>query len=316
MFCTNCGAKLSDDAKFCLNCGAKIDAPTPAAEPVPVPVAPVVEEPAPIAEPTPVLEAVILNDSFAINEPSAPTPAPAPKKNKTPAWIIALIIILAIAVVGVGGYVVYDLFFADSVSTSADDDDDDKKTSSDITSSGDISSEDTSSDNASSSKTPAQPTINSGYTAFYTENGVREDATPSFITRCDAYQVYGHEVLNGVVEKMEAGYNDGVLANMRNVVYYTHSALAAQWGGEDMVTDANIDSLITNWKTQFDSIDNLDFATVSYIKENNLVKIVIDYTDLDNSSNCEKIFGQDGTQSIEQHLSFMKQHGYIEKYID
>ena len=325
MFCTNCGAKLSDDAKFCLNCGAKIDAPAPAVEPVPAPtpVAPVapIAEPAPVAEPTPAAETVILNDSFAISEPAAPAPTPAPKKNKTPAWVIVIIIILALALVSIGGYIVYDEFFADSVSTSADDDDDDKKTSSgitssDITSSGDISSEDTSSDNSSSSITPAQPTINSDYTAFYTENGVREDETPSFITRCDTYQVYGHEVLNGVVEKMEAGYNDDVLANMRNVVYYTHSALAAQWGGEDMVTDANIDSLITNWKTQFDSVDNLDFATVSYVKEDNLVKIVIDYTDLDNSSNCQKIFGQAGTQSMTQHKSLMEQYGYIEKYVD
>ena len=308
MFCTNCGAKLSDDAKFCLNCGAKIDAPAPAVEPVP----------APVAEPTPSAETVILNDSFAISEPAAPapTPTPAPKKNKTPAWVIVIIIILALALVGIGGYIVYDEFIADPVSTSADDDDDDKKTSSDITSSGDISSEDTSSDNSSSSITPAQPTINSDYTAFYTEDGVREDETPSFITRCDTYQVYGHEVLNGVVEKMEAGYNDGVLANMRNVVYYTHSALAAQWGGESMVTDANIDSLITNWKTRFDSIDNLDFATVSYVKEDNLVKIVIDYTNLDNSSNCQKVFGQDGTQSMTQHESLMEQYGYIEKYVD
>ncbi len=344
MFCTNCGAKLSDDAKFCLNCGAKIDAPAPAVEPVPAPtpVAPVapIAEPAPVAEPTPAAETVILNDSFAISEPAAPAPTPAPKKNKTPAWVIVIIIILALALVSIGGYIVYDEFFADSVSTSADDDDDDKKassgiTSSDITSSGDISSDDTSSDNSSSiasedepsseqptssnstsSKIPAQPKINSNYTKLYTDNGVSEDATPSAITRCDTYQVYGHEVMDGVVEKMEAGYNDGVLTSMRNVVYYTHSALAAQWGGNHMVTEDNINTLIANWKTQFDSVDNLDFATVSYVKEAKLVKIVVDYTDLDNSSNCEKVFGQAGTQSMTQHKSLMEQYGYIEKYVD
>ena len=65
-----------------------------------------------------------------------------------------------------------------------------------------------------------------------------------------------------------------------------------------------------------DSIDNLDFATVSYVKEDNLVKIVIDYTNLDNSSNCKKVFGQDRTQSMTQHKSLMKQSGYIEKYVD
>ena len=27
MYCSNCGAKLADNAKFCTECGAKIDAP-------------------------------------------------------------------------------------------------------------------------------------------------------------------------------------------------------------------------------------------------------------------------------------------------
>lgn len=35
-FCTNCGAKLADDAKFCTECGAKVE-PLPS-EPVTEPV--------------------------------------------------------------------------------------------------------------------------------------------------------------------------------------------------------------------------------------------------------------------------------------
>ena len=35
VFCTNCGAKLADDAKFCTECGAKVESvpPEPANEP-------------------------------------------------------------------------------------------------------------------------------------------------------------------------------------------------------------------------------------------------------------------------------------------
>ena len=38
-FCTNCGAKLADDAKFCTECGAKVEPcrPEPVTEPVTTP---------------------------------------------------------------------------------------------------------------------------------------------------------------------------------------------------------------------------------------------------------------------------------------
>lgn len=50
MFCTNCGSKLSDDARFCTNCGAAVSAvppvQAPSAEPEPAEQAPVAETPA------------------------------------------------------------------------------------------------------------------------------------------------------------------------------------------------------------------------------------------------------------------------------
>ncbi len=338
MFCSNCGAKLDDNAKFCLNCGVKIATETPAAAPVVTPVVPPV---APEITPTP--EAVQFNDAFQINNPVAPVTAPAPQKSKMPVWVIVLIIVLSLGILGTAGYLVYDIFFADDSYSDSDEDEKDKeknssKTDTNGSSEGNNSSDDNSSDNTSSrnnshvgnspdtsSNNVSSTTINTNpnitakpvnpdYTALFRNNGITEDVTPSAITRCDTYQVYGHELMDGVVEKMEAGYNDGTLTNMRNVVYYSYSALAEQWGGEEMVNEDNLNNLIDAWKEQFAPIHSWDFATINYIKESKLIKIVIDYTELDNPSNCQKVFGQWGTQSVDQHKGLMAQHGYIEKY--
>ncbi len=339
MFCSNCGAQLADDAKFCLNCGTKVAEETP--------ISPVVT-PTPVVGATPpnaTTEAVQFNDAFQINEPS-PAVASAPKKPKLPVWVIVLIIVLSLGVLGAAGYLIYDNFFADSYSDSDDDDEADKKkdksNSSDKTSSGETSSDNTSSGNTSnnspsgnnsqnetSSDTPSNTTsnlpsgtkpvvrpVNSAYTAFFRDNGITEDPTPSAITRCDTYQVYAHEVMDGVVEKTEAGYNDGLLTNMCNIVYYPYSFLAEQWGGEEMVTEQNLNTLITAWKQQFDPVDKLDFATVEYIKESDLIKIVINYTNLDNTTNCQKVFGTSGTKTEAEHKTILNSYGYIEKFTD
>lgn len=96
MFCKNCGAELFETSRFCLNCGAKVETPSPA---VPAPAAPIAE--APVVEPAPV--------------------SPAPKKNKTPAFIIVLIIILSLLLIGEAAFIVYDEFIAaDSYSESGE----------------------------------------------------------------------------------------------------------------------------------------------------------------------------------------------------
>ena len=52
MFCTNCGKKLPDGARFCGQCGKPVSVPAPAPTPAPVP-APVQAAPAPVPAPTP-----------------------------------------------------------------------------------------------------------------------------------------------------------------------------------------------------------------------------------------------------------------------
>lgn len=72
MFCTNCGQKLSDTAKFCTGCGAKIDRPEPEAEtPVVEPKAvaeEIVAETEVVAE-----ENVVKPENAALEEPTAET---------------------------------------------------------------------------------------------------------------------------------------------------------------------------------------------------------------------------------------------------
>lgn len=78
-FCTQCGNKLEENARFCVQCGAAVKAPAAAPAPAPAPAAPatapVATAPAPAVAP-PV--AVV---------PAAPAPAPAKKGGKGKLWI-------------------------------------------------------------------------------------------------------------------------------------------------------------------------------------------------------------------------------------
>ena len=97
MFCTNCGQKLSDTAKFCTGCGAKIDIPETVAETPVEPEIEVVEELA--VEPE--LEEPIVEDELASEEPVAATRSQKTAEKKNNGKIIAIIAALVI-VVGAG----------------------------------------------------------------------------------------------------------------------------------------------------------------------------------------------------------------------
>ncbi|MGM9547806.1 MAG: zinc-ribbon domain-containing protein, partial [Oscillospiraceae bacterium] len=65
-FCTNCGAKLADDAKFCTECGAQVGR---------VPPEPTNPQITPVGDPTPAAPASAYTYSAAAND-YAYTPAP------------------------------------------------------------------------------------------------------------------------------------------------------------------------------------------------------------------------------------------------
>ncbi len=164
MFCKNCGAKLTDDAKFCLNCGTKVAAEVSA---------PVIPAPAvPVAEPVePVLnETVAFNNSFQIEKPSAPLPTSAPKKSGFKPYVL-IIIILSVLLAFESGFIVYDkVFAADTYSESDDEGKPSKKNNSSSPALGDGSSLPSSSDGAPSSSNPSssnptssEPIVSNGF---------------------------------------------------------------------------------------------------------------------------------------------------------
>lgn len=136
MFCTNCGKELVEGAAFCTQCGAPVAAPSqvdeqaavaaeeaamvseaqPVTEPEPTSV------PAPAPEPQPAPESATEPEPEPTSAPAPePQPAPAPDLSNQPpqkkggmgktAGIVAGVVAL-LAVLCVGGYFVYQTFFA------------------------------------------------------------------------------------------------------------------------------------------------------------------------------------------------------------
>lgn len=105
MFCTNCGTKLADDARFCTECGQKVEPIEPEQQPIPAPIIPAepapTAEPAPAAAPTPAPAAEPVPAAPPAAPAAEPVPAPAkPKKKKKVGLIIGII---AAVVILIGG---------------------------------------------------------------------------------------------------------------------------------------------------------------------------------------------------------------------
>ncbi len=89
-FCSNCGNKIPDGAKFCMSCGTPVVImPAPAAPAAPVAAEPVVTQPEPVAvpEPEPIPEVVPEPVQEAVPEPVpevVPEPEPMPVQEAAP----------------------------------------------------------------------------------------------------------------------------------------------------------------------------------------------------------------------------------------
>lgn len=112
MFCTKCGAKLSENAKFCIKCGTKVEMKDDAAEKVSSEKAENMTEVLPVSEP---VKAPVNEPAISFSEPVQPVPpvidnvpvneVTAPKKNKV--WLIILLSILVAILIGAIGFGVY-----------------------------------------------------------------------------------------------------------------------------------------------------------------------------------------------------------------
>ena len=125
MFCSQCGQKLNDDAKFCARCGARVitfdDTPAPEAaalEPAAAPEPAAVAAPEPAVAATPAPAPVVMDEIPHTEEPinasipvaaaqgavpypaqtyAAPGAAPQkPKKKKKKVWLVILLVLLCL----------------------------------------------------------------------------------------------------------------------------------------------------------------------------------------------------------------------------
>ena len=115
-FCTNCGAQLSDSAKFCPKCGQALSAPAGSAPTTPL---------APDSAPTVPLTPPQANAAPVTNDPAVPPvaqpapAAPAAKKKQLPKWAVVVLVVVLVAAIwwffirkdpvkGLKDYVFYD----------------------------------------------------------------------------------------------------------------------------------------------------------------------------------------------------------------
>ena len=308
-----------------------VEAPAPVVEPV----APVVEAPAPVVEPvapvvvepTPVVVPVapVVTEPATAPAPVAPTPvaapapvaptpvaAPAPvaPKAKTPGWAIAVIIILALAVVGAAGYIVYDKFLSDDSYSDSDDDGKKDKKNSSGSSSGDnssnVSSDETPGGNNSSPTTSPSTNVNSAYTALFTNYNLVDDADPvygSYKKQIVAKDMYGEGVQKFVVFYDE---DDLMVANFK--YYYITFETVAYYLDMDAadVTSADAESFVNNYIIDEDAPS---YTSYEYTVLSNVVKVLQKSVNLDDQS----VTGEYPINAPSQIEAYVNS-GYIKKY--
>jgi len=114
LFCSNCGAPMVPDDVFCQECGSRTDA---AVQQTPV-AAPVIRQPEPVVPEKPVAETKaavpppppVVKQKPAVQSAAKANPAVAEKPKSKKGLMIILFGILAIAVIGAGGWFAYDKF--------------------------------------------------------------------------------------------------------------------------------------------------------------------------------------------------------------
>ena len=343
-FCTGCGTPLATPVAP-TPAAPVVEAPAPVVEPVapvveapaPVvePVAPVVEAPAPVVEPvapvvtepvtapapvapTPVAApapvAPVVTDPVTAPAPVAPTPVaastPVAPKAKTPGWAIAVIIILALAVVGAAGYIVYDKFLSDDSYSDSDNDGKKDKKNSSGSSSGDnssnVSSDETPGGNNSSPTTSPSPNVNSAYTALFTNYNLVDDADPvygSYKKQIVAKDMYGEGVQKFVVFYDE---DDLMVANFK--YYYITFETVAYYLDMDAadVTSADAESFVNNYIIDEDAPS---YTSYEYTVLSNVVKVLQKSVNLDDQS----VTGEYPINAPSQIEAYVNS-GYIKKY--
>lgn len=115
---------------------------------------------------------------------------------------------------------------------------------------------------------------------------------------------------DGMVEKLEFGYEDDMVKEMVNTVYYPITGLSAE----------EVDAIDSSMRTAFSTYESDGFCTVSYNSLSDYYVITIKFTSLDKAENVKKmgeygmLTGTDVTViSMSETESGLINSGYIKK---
>lgn len=148
---------------------------------------------------------------------------------------------------------------------------------------------------------------NSAYTDIFMSRNI-VDMT-SIFTSLDT-MAFASVSDEGTVEKLEYAYEDDIILEFVNVVYYPIT---------NMTEDQKL-ALDNSMKANFATMEEADFCTVSYNMGNNYYSVTLHFTDLDVAANIQKLhdFGMltgEGANkiSMSETESNLLSGGYVKK---
>ena len=117
---------------------------------------------------------------------------------------------------------------------------------------------------------------NNAYSDIFMSRNIVE--TTEFFTVLDT-MAFANVLNDGIIEKLEYAYEDDIIKEMVNVVYYPLS---------DM-TEEQKTAFDNSMKNNYAAIEEEDFCTVSYHMGNNYYSTTFHFTELDKTENIQKL---------------------------
>lgn len=149
--------------------------------------------------------------------------------------------------------------------------------------------------------------VNDAYEEVFTSHNIID--SPAVFMMLDSAS-FVIESEDGMVEKIEFGYEDDIVKEMVNTVYYPITGLSAE----------EVDAIDSSMRTAFSAYEEDGFCSVSYNTLSDYFVITINFTSLDNADNVQKmadfgmLTGSDVTViSMSETESGLLSSGYIKK---
>lgn len=287
MFCSNCGRRIPEGSKYCSSCGAKQEAapmensdspvsnlaspqpiPDQSAPNQPAPAPPVPDQPAsgqPILnQPTP-NQSTSDQPAFGQMPPvSAPYVQPRPpvrpvSKKKKIGYMIFSVAVFFIMFLLVSLVIRPALFPDDSKGTESDLPADASTVSAVSSTEGDI------------------PENSFTYDEIFSEYDIVY--TPTVFQGMDSAYYAGIDEENGLVDCMDFGYQNDMVLEMSETMYYFI----------DGYTDSDREILDSEMRNAYADFESLSFCSVTYDMDDQYYIVRLEFTELDQPENCQKL---------------------------